>query len=129
MARPELPNSYIIDLDKIVNEINEDVNEYKHLKNKFTNSNEYADIVIPVWSEMEKDIADYLVFVHKGKIYISKKSSMVRFIKIEKGNNHYYLYDGFKNRDRRGYKKKKVKVRYPEEGVEPIYIPVYWRIN
>ena len=128
MARPFLPNSYVIDLGDIVDKIDAMVEDTPEL----TDPKQYIDIVIPVWEMLPDKVAKYAVFVLNKKIYISQKSSFVESIEAKKGNNTYYIYDKFKGSShsyKKGYKETNVEVSYPEEGPAPIYIPVYWRVN
>ncbi len=128
MARPDLPNSYVISLDDIVNKIDSQITD----KPEFTDPKQYIDIVIPVWETLPEKIAKYAVWVHSKGIYISQRSNFIESITAKKGNNTYYIYDKFKGGShsyKKGYKEDSIKVSYPEKDVEPIFIPVYWRIN
>lgn len=128
MARPELPNSYVMDLNKIVDKIDSLIQD----KPEFTDPKQYIDIVIPVWESLPAKVAKYAVWIYNKKIYISQKSTFVEAITAKKGNNTFYIYDKFKGGShsyRKGYKEETIEVSYPEEGVEPIFIPVYWRVN
>ena len=127
-GRPELPNSYIIDLNSIVDTIDAKIID----KPDFTDPKQYIDIVIPVWESIPQKVAKYAAWIYNRKIYISQKSNFVEAITVKKGNNTFYIYDKFKGNSysyKKGYKEETVEVPYPEAGVEPIYIPVYWRIN
>lgn len=128
MARPFAPNSYVISLNDIVNKIDSQIID----KPEFTDPKQYIDIVIPVWETLPEKVAKYAVWIYNKKIYISQRSSFVESITAKKGNNTYYIYDKFKGGShsyKKGYKEDSIEVAYPEEGVEPIFIPVYWRIN
>ena len=127
-GRPELPNSYIISLNEIVRKIDSLIID----KPEFTDPKQYIDIIIPVWESMPAKVAKYAVWIYNKKIYISQKSNFVEPIEARRGNNTFYIYDKFKGSShsyKKGYREETIEIPYPEAGVEPIYIPVYWRVN
>lgn len=128
MARPELPNSYVIDLGIVVKKIDALIED----KPEFTDPKQHIDIVIPVWESIPAKIAKYATWIYNKKIYISQKSTFIQPIEAKRGNNTYYIYDKFKGGShsyKKGYKEESIQVSYPEADVEPIFIPIYWRIN
>ena len=128
MARPTLPNSYVVDMNEIIDKIDSHIVD----KPEFTDPKQHIDVVIPVWESIPSKIAKYAVWIYNKKIYVSVKSTFVKAIEAKKGNNTFYIYDKFKGSShsyKKGYRQEIIEVKYPEQDVGPIYIPVYWRIN
>lgn len=124
-GRPELPISYIIDLDKIIDQVDElAVTEWS--------SNLDIDIVIPIYESFHEKVAKNIIFLLGNKIFSSTKSSFVEALEADRKNKHYYIYDKFKADSyshKKSYKSLYIEFPYVDGAVEPIFVPVYWRIN
>lgn len=125
-GRPFTPLTYVVDLNHIVSGINDQIME------KWANK-EHIDIVIPVWQSVPEKIAKHMAFVLDKELYFSQRSQFVKFIQTKLDENTYYIFDRFKGNShsyRKGYKQEMIEVPYAEEGeAEPIFLPVYWRVN
>lgn len=124
-GRPELPISYIIDLDKIIDQVDElAVTEWS--------SNLDIDIVIPIYESFHEKVAKNIIFLLKNKIFSSSKSSFIEPLEADRNNKHYYIYDKFKANSyshKKSYKQLTIEVPYVDSTVDPLFVPVYWRIN
>lgn len=131
-GRPEMPPSYTVDLDKVIDQIYSMVKtnpESNTLWNRMD-----IDVVIPVWESLTNENAGRTMWVtpSEGKIYMSNKSRFVEYLMIERGKDRFYLYDKFKTTSyshKNSYKQMLYEVPYVDDTAEPIYIPVYWRVN
>lgn len=130
-GRPEVPPSYVVDMDDMVDKI------YTEVKASIANqtwSRLDIDVVVPVWESLPDDTAGRTMWVtpSEGKIYMSNKSRFVEYLMIERGKDRFYLYDKFKTTSyshKNSYKQMLYEVPYVDDTAEPIYIPVYWRVN
>ena len=130
MSRPELPKSYVVDLNSVVNLIP----FAAHADGTGTPYSRYdMDVIIPVYESFNEEIAKNIVWLLDRKIYRSNKSRFVEPLKtVQPGGDTYYIYDKFKSDSyshKKSYKQFMVEVPYHEKDVEPLYIPVYWRVN
>lgn len=127
-GRPEVPPSYVIDMvDKIYTEAKASIAELPWTRLDI-------DVVIPVWESLTNETAGRTMWVtpSDGKIYMSNKSRFVEYLIIERGKDRFYLYDKFKTTSyshKNSYKQMLYEVPYADDTAEPIYIPVYWRVN
>ena len=128
-GRPETPPSYVVDLDKIVNMIYE---RGKTEMAEFPWSRLDMDVVVPVYESLPEDIAKRTMWISDNKIYVSTKSSYVDYLLVERGKDRFYIYDKFKSNGtshKNSYKQLTYEVPYADDSAEPIYLPVYWRVN
>ena len=127
-GRPEIPPSWVVDLDAIVNLVYlEGINH----PDGVPWMNYDTDIIIPVYESFPETIAENLIFVLEHKIYSSIKSRFVEYLETTRSNSdRFYIYDKWKSGSyghKKGYKQITVEVPYLDG--ESIFIPVYWRIN
>lgn len=128
-GRPETPPSYVVDMDDMVDKI------YTEAKASIANqtwSRLDIDVVVPVWESLPDDIAGRTMWVSDNKIYMSTKSRFVEYLMVERGKDRFYIYDKFKANGyshKNSYKQMLYEVPYVDDTAEPIYIPVYWRVN
>ena len=124
-GRPELPNSYILDLDEIINKI--DALAITEWMSKLD-----IDIVIPIYESLPRKTAENMVFILDHKIFSSQRSSFIQSLETDRKDKHYYIYDKFKADSyshKKSYKQLTIEVPYADDSAESIFIPVYWRIN
>ena len=128
-GRPETQPSYVVDIDDMVNNI------YTKAKAQTLLSYQKQldiDVVIPVWESLTDDTAGRTMWVSDNKIYMSTKSRFVEYLMVERGKDRFYIYDKFKSESyshKNSYKQMLYEVPYVDDTAEPIYIPVYWRVN
>ena len=130
-GRPETPPSYVVDMDDMVDKI------YTFVKASIANqtwSRLDIDVVVPVWESLPDETAGRTMWVtpSEGKIYMSNKSRFVEYLIVERGKDRFYIYDNFKAdgySHKNSYKQMLYEVPYVDDTAEPIYIPVYWRVN
>lgn len=125
-GRPELPNSYVVNVDDILASTHGKVHDTTEAQKLD------VDIVIPVYASFPEKTAVNIMWIIEGKLYSSTRSYFVQCLESDKDEVHYYIFDKFKSNNvshRKSYKQETYEVPYPEEGVEPIFVPVYWRIN
>ena len=131
-GRPELPSSWIVNLDVIVNLVYLAQTDSRANPDGVPWKNYDTDIVIPVWESVLKDRAENLIFVLNHKIYSSINSRFVEYLETSRSNvDKFYIYDKWKagsHSYKKGYKQLTVEVPH-HDGEESIFIPVYWRIN
>ena len=124
-GRPELPNSYILDIDKIVDKIDSlAITEWTLRLD--------IDIVIPIYESLPRKTAENMIFILDNKIFSSQKSQFVQSLETDRNDKHYYIYDKFKADSyshKKSYKQVTIEVPYVDDSAEPIFVPVYWRIN
>lgn len=128
-GRPETPPSYIIDLDNVVDKI---YTEAKASVVELPWTRLDVDIVVPVWETLRDETAGNTIWVTDNKIYISVKSRFVDYLTVERDKDRFYIYDRFKSggySHKNSYKQLMFEVPYVDDTAEPIYIPVYWRVN
>ena len=130
-GRPETPPSYIVDLDVIIQLVME-----KILENPPATYSHYdVDIVIPVYESLKENTAKHITWLLDNKIFMSNKSRFVEYLTAKRGINNrdtFYIYDKFKSDSyshKNSYKQLTYEVPYVDDTAEPIYIPVYWRVN
>ena len=129
MSRPEIPPSYVVDMDDMVDKI------YAEAKTGIADqtwSRLDIDVVVPVWETLPDDIAGRTMWVSDNKIYMSNKSRFVEYLMVERGKDRFYIYDKFKANGyshKNSYKQMLYEVPYVDDTAGPIYIPVYWRVN
>lgn len=128
-GRPETPPSYVVDIDDMINNI------YTKAKAQTLLSYQKQldiDVVIPVWESLPDDTAGRTMWISDNKIYMSTKSRFVEYLMVERGKDRFYIYDKFKSESyshKNSYKQMLYEVPYVDDTAEPIYIPVYWRVN
>lgn len=130
-GRPETPPSYVVDMDDIVDKI---YTEAKASIAELPWTRLDIDVVVPVWESLPDDTAGRTMWIipSEGKIYISNKSRFVEYLMVERGKDRFYIYDKFKSggySHKNSYKQLTYEVPYVDDTAEPIYIPVYWRVN
>ena len=129
-GRPEIPPSYIVDLNDVIKKVKENVQTESYMS--FYGLT--IDIVIPAYESLKKDLVPNIVWLLDNTMYVSQKSRFIDPLKhIEKdGAEEYYIYDKFKSDSyshKKSYKQLTYEVPYVDKTEEPIYIPVYWRVN
>lgn len=129
-GRPEIKPSYIVDLNDVIKKVRENINTESYM----TFYGMSVDIVIPVYESQLEDIASRITWILDNKIFASNKSRFVESLKHtnESGSEDYYIYDKFKADSyshKKSYKQLTYEVPYADETEEPIYLPVYWRVN
>lgn len=130
-GRPEVPPSYVVDMDDMVDKI------YTEAKASFAElpwTRLDIDVVVPVWESLPDDTAGRTMWItpSEGKIYMSTKSRFVEYLMVERGKDRFYIYDKFKTTSyshKNSYKQLLYEVPYVDDTAEPIFIPVYWRVN
>ena len=128
-GRPETPPSYVVDMDDMVDKI---YAEAKASVAELPWTRLDIDVVVPVWESLPDDTAGRTMWVSDNKIYISSKSRFVEYLMVERGKDRFYIYDKFKANGyghKNSYKHLMYEVPYVDDTAEPIYIPVYWRVN
>ena len=130
-GRPEIQQSYIVNMDDIVDKI---YTEAKASVAELPWTRLDIDVVVPVWESLPDDTAGRTMWVtpSDGKIYMSNKSRFVEYLMVERGKDRFYIYDKFKANGyshKNSYKQMLYEVPYVDDTAEPIYIPVYWRVN
>ena len=132
-GRPELPNSFIVDLNNVIH-----LTQKEMLRIGAPQGWDHTDIdiVIPVYEAFKEDTAQHIVWILDKKMFSSTKSRFVEPIEARRGlpnsQDIFHIYDRWKSDSfghKKSYKQFMVEIPYPEEGVEPLYIPVYWRVN
>lgn len=129
-GRPETPPSYVVDLDKVVNQIHSMVKTNPDSNTLWDRMD--IDIVIPVYESLPEKTASRIIWITDCRIYTSNKSRYVECITVKKGTDRFYIYDKFKSNSyshKNSYKQLTYEVPYVDDTAEPIYIPVYWRVN
>ena len=129
MSRPEIPPSYVVDMDVMVDKI---YTEAKASVAELPWTRLDIDVVVPVWETLPDDIAGRAMWVSDNKIYMSNKSRFVEYLMVERGKDRFYIYDKFKANGyshKNSYKQMLYEVPYVDDTAGPIYIPVYWRVN
>ena len=129
MSRPEIPPSYIINLNDIMDKV---LREIKETSTGFLYDRLDVDIVIPVWESIPEERAKYATFILHDGIYMSNKSRFVEYLVGRVDKHRFYIYDKFKSGSyshKNSYKHLMYEVPYVDDTAEPIYIPVYWRVN
>ena len=129
-GRPEIPPSYVVDLNDVIKKVRNEINTESYMS--FYGLS--IDIVIPVYESLKADVASNIVWVLDNKMFTSNKSSFVESLKHtnKAGSEDYYIYDKFKANSyshKKSYKQLTYEVPYNDESEEPLYIPVYWRVN
>lgn len=128
-GRPEVPPSYVVDMDDMVDKI---YTEAKASIAELPWTRLDIDVVVPVWESLPDDTAGRTMWISDNKIYISNKSRFVEYLMVERGKDRFYIYDRFKATSyshKNSYKQMLYEVPYVDDTAEPIYIPVYWRVN
>ena len=130
-GRPETPPSYIVNMDDIVDKIHTFA-KASIAELPWTRMD--VDVVVPVWESLPDDTAGRTMWItpSEGKIYMSSKSRFVEYLMVERGKDRFYIYDKFKTGSyshKNSYKQMLYEVPYVDDTAEPIYIPVYWRVN
>ena len=132
-GRPEVPKSYVVDLNSVINLTRQEMLRIGAPEGWDHND---IDIVIPVYESFKEDVAKHIVWILDHKIFSSTKSRFVEPIEARRGSKSspdiYYIYDRWKADSfshKKSYKQFMVEVPYPEKDVEPLYVPVYWRVN
>ena len=132
MSRPELPNSYIVDLNDIVKMISRGIPGGITDLAMLSPRRYDIDVVIPVYESLKDDTAKNIIWCLDDKIYFSNKSRYVEYLETMLGNKKFYIYDKFKSNSyshKNSYKQLTYEVPYVDDTAEPIYLPVYWRVN
>lgn len=129
-GRPEIPPSYVVDLNDVIKKVRNEVNTESYMS--FYGLT--IDIVIPAYESLKKDVVPNIVWILDNKMFISQKSRFVEPLKrMEKnGAEEYYIYDKFKSDSyghKKSYKQLTYEVPYTDNSEEPLFIPVYWRVN
>ena len=133
MSRPELPNSFVVNLNNIIH-----ITQNEILNTGAPQGWDHTDIdiVIPVYETFKDDVAQNIVWILDNKMFSSTKSRFVEPIEARRGlpssQDIFHIYDRWKADSfshKKSYKQFMVEVPYYKKDVEPIYIPVYWRIN
>ena len=128
-GRPEIPPSYVVNMDDIVDKI------YTFVKASIVEmpwTRLDIDVVVPVWESLPDDTAGRTMWVSDNKIYMSNKSGFVEYLMVERDKDRFYIYDKFKTTSyshKNSYKQMLYEVPYVDDTAEHIYIPVYWRVN
>lgn len=129
-GRPETPPSYVVDLNKVVNQIYSMVKTNPESNTLWDRMD--IDVVIPVYESLPEKTASRIIWITDCRIYMSNKSRYVEYITVKKGSDKFYIYDKFKTTSyshKNSYKQLTYEVPYVDDTAEPIYIPVYWRVN
>ena len=133
MSRPASPDSYVVDLNNIINLTHK---EMLRIGAPHGWDHTDIDIVIPVYETFKDDVAQHIVWILDHKMFSSTKSRFVEPIEARRGlessQDIFHIYDRWKADSfshKKSYKQFMVEVPYPEEDKEPLYIPVYWRVN
>lgn len=129
-GRPETPPSYVVDLDKVIDQIYSMVKTNPESNTLWDRMD--IDVVIPVYESLPEGLASRIVWIADCRIYTSNKSRYVEYITVKKGSDKFYIYDKFKSTSyshKNSYKSLTYEVPYVEDTAEPIYLPVYWRVN
>ena len=93
-GRPEIPPSWVVDLDAIVNLVYMAQTDSRANPDGVPWSNYDTDIVIPVWESFPDKISENLIFVLNHKIYRSNKSRFVEYLETSRSNtDKFYIYD------------------------------------
>lgn len=128
-GRPETPPSYIVDLNVIIDKVRENLVTESYMS--FYGL--YVDIVIPVYESFSSEVASRMVWLLDNKIYFSNKSRFVEYLEHKRNEAEtFYIYDKFKSGSyshKNSYKQLTYEVPYVDDTEEPVYIPVYWRVN
>ena len=132
-GRPEIPPSYVVDLNDIIQKVHVEMVK-KGITIGYYGSD--IEIVIPVYESIKEDTAVNIVWLLDRGMYISNKSRFIEPLKTtrgSKGEETYYIFDKFKSNGfehKKSYKQPLMyEVPYVDDTEEPIYIPVYWRVN
>ena len=133
-GRPELPNSYVVDLNDIVKlvyyrTLGRTIDDFETMTSFLRYD---IDIVIPVYESLKDDTAKNIVWCLDNKIYFSNKSRFVEYLETTIDNKKFYIYDKFKSGSyshKNSYKQLTYDVPYVDITAEHIYLPVYWRVN
>lgn len=129
-GRPETPPSYVVDLNKVVDQIYSMVKTNPESNTLWDRMD--IDVVIPVYESLPEGTASRIMWITDCGIYMSNKSRYVEYITVKKGSDMFYIYDKFKSTSyshKNSYKQLTYEVPYVDDTAEPIYIPVYWRVN
>lgn len=129
-GRPEIPPSYVVDLNKVVNQIHSMAKTNPESNTLWDRMD--IDVVIPVYESLPEGTASRIMWISDNKIYMSTKSRFVEYLMVERGKDRFYIYDKFKANGyshKNSYKQMLYEVPYVDDTAEPIYIPVYWRVN
>lgn len=128
-GRPETPPSYIVDLNVIIDKVRENLVTESYMS--FYGLD--VDIVIPVYESFSSEVASRMVWLLDNKIYFSNKSRFVEYLEHKQNEAEtFYIYDKFKSGSyshKNSYKQLTYEVPYVDDTEEPVYIPVYWRVN
>ena len=128
-GRPETPPSYIINLNDIMDKV---LRKIKETAVDFLYDRLDVDIVIPIWESIPDERAKYATFILNNGIYATNKSRFVEYLEGRVDKHRFYIYDKFKAdgySHKNSYKQMLYEVPYVDDTAEPIYIPVYWRVN
>ena len=129
-GRPEIPPSYVVNLDAVVNLVY--ITACKHPEGVPWSYFD-VDVVIPIWESLPEKTAKNLVYILDRKMYVSNKSRFVEYLETTRSNgDKFYIYDKFKANSyshKKGYKELMIEIPYTDKSEEPIFLPVYWRIN
>lgn len=129
-GRPEVPPSYVVDLNKVVDQIHSMVKANPKSNTLWDRMD--IDVVIPVYESLPEGTASRIMWITDCKIYMSIKSRFVEYLTVERGKDRFYIYDKFKANSyshKNSYKQLTYEVPYVDDTAEPIYIPMYWRVN
>ena len=129
-GRPEVPPSYVVDLNKVVDQIYSMVKTNPESNTLWDRMD--IDVVIPVYESLPEKTASRIIWITDCRIYMSTKSRYVEYITVKKGSDRFYVYDKFKSTSyshKNSYKSLTYEVPYVDDTAGPIYIPVYWRVN
>ena len=129
-GRPEIPPSYVVDLNKVVDQIHSMVKTNPESNTLWDRMD--IDVVLPVYESLPEGTASRIMWITDCRIYMSTKSRYVEYITVKKGSDKFYIYDKFKSNSyshKNSYKQLTYEVPYVDDTAESIYIPVYWRVN
>lgn len=131
-GRPEIPPSYVVDLNDVIQKVHAEIVK-KGITQGFYGTD--IEIVVPVYESIKEETAINIVWLLDRGMYVSNKSRFIEPLKTKrgsKGKETYYIFDKFKGdgaAHRKSYKQLTYEVPYTDDGEEPLYLPVYWRVN
>ena len=120
----------MVDLNDVIKKVRDEVNTESYMS--FYGLT--IDIVIPAYESLKKDVVPNIVWILDNKMFVSQKSRFIEPLKHMENNGaeEYYIYDKFKSDSyshKKSYKQLTYEVPYTDDGEEPLYIPVYWRVD
>lgn len=117
-GRRPSPNSYIVDLVRIVSEVAARMSGYKR----------HVDIVIPVYeNNFNREIAENMIFLTPVGMLRSIRSSFIEDFTIESKATQFHITDSFKSEGPSGYIPAWIDVPYVDDSAETLSLSFYWR--